>query len=139
MEGCSAVGVYFVFPVSESTAVCTFVLDPRGFVRATMHDGAVFEIEDARAALDATWRVAGEKRVPVLVDMRLVRSQSRPARAHFRGPEAAARLEKVALLVDSPLSRVMANFFIGLGEHSVPARLFTDERSACDWLLPRGS
>lgn len=118
----------------ESTRCCTFVLDPAGFVHATMRDGADFDLEDAKEAVDVTWRVAGEQRRAVLVDSRGVRSQTRSAREYFKGEESARRFTKVALLVDSPLSRVLANFFLSLGDHRLQTKLFTDEAAARAWL-----
>ena len=120
--------------MGESTRCCTFELDPAGFVHAVMRDGAEFELEDAKEAIAATWRVAGERRRGVLVDSRGVRSQSKGAREYFKGEEAARRFAKVALLVDSPLSRMLANFFLSLGEHRIVTKLFTDEAAARAWL-----
>jgi hypothetical protein len=119
----------------SETRCCTFRLDPRGFVRATIRDGASFDLDDAKEAVAATWHVAGEQRRAVLVDMRGVRAQSRQAREYFDGVEAARILRGVALLVGSPLSRVVGNFFVKIGEHRVPTRLFNDEADAETWVL----
>lgn len=102
-----------------------------------MRPGAEFDLEDARDAVAATWRVAGEQRRGVLVDSRGVRSQTRAAREYFKGEEAARRLARVALLVGSPLSRVLANFFLSTGEHHIETKLFTDETAARAWLKER--
>lgn len=123
--------------MGESTRCCTFELDPAGFVHAVMRPGAEFDLEDARDAVAATWRVAGEQRRGVLVDSRGVRSQTRAAREYFKGEEAARRLARVALLVGSPLSRVLANFFLSTGEHHIETKLFTDETAARAWLKER--
>ena len=94
---------------SASTRCCSFRLEPQGYVRATMADGAMFELEDAVDALTATWQVAGERRRGVLVDMRGVRAQSREAREHFLCEQTAQKVKAVALLVGSPLSRMIGN------------------------------
>lgn len=121
-----------------STRVCTFRLEPEGYVRATMSEGAVFEIADATEALATTWRVAGEQRRAVLVDMRGVRAQSREAREYFVEPEIAARVSAVALLVASPVSKMVGNFFLRLRHQPVPTRLFDSETDAEEWLLELG-
>jgi hypothetical protein len=115
------------------TRACELRVDPDGFVLATMKDGARFELEDAKEAVAAVTRLAPE-RTSVLVDMRRIQSQSREARAYFAGPEAVARVDAVALLVDSPVSRVIGTFFLRFRPHPVPARMFDDEASARAWL-----
>jgi hypothetical protein len=47
----------------------------------------------------------------------------------------------VALLVGSPMSRAIGNFFIGLNKPLIPTRLFVSEPEALAWLrgfLPEG-
>lgn len=117
------------------TRICTFTLDERGFVRARLDEGSFMELEDAREALVATWQTAGEQRRPVLVDMSRIKGESRAARQHFGSDDAATKYSAVALLVASPVSRVVGTFFLRLVEHKAPTRLFTDETAAIDWLV----
>jgi hypothetical protein len=114
--------------------VCSFRLDGDGYVLATMADGATFELEDARDAVDATWKIAGERRLPVLVDTRGIRAQSRAARQYFMSEEVGRKVSAVAILIDSPVSRVIGSFFLRVGHHHVPTQVFSDEGSARAWL-----
>jgi hypothetical protein len=108
---------------------------PDGYVRATMHDGVTFELADAVEAVATTWRVAGERRRGVLVDMRGIRAQSREAREYFITEEVAQRLAAVALLIESPVSRIIGSFFLRMGTHRIPTRLFSNEGAAEAWVL----
>ena len=117
------------------TKICTFTLDERGFVRARLDEGAFIELEDARDAILATWQTAGEQRRPVLVDMTRIKGETRAARLHFVSDEAVAKYSAVAMLVASPVSRVVGTFFLRLLEHKAPTRLFSDEAAAIDWLI----
>ena len=117
-----------------TTRVCHFVLDERGFVRATIEKGAVMTLEDAREALAATEQVANGKRRPVLVDLRGIKAQTREARQYFVSEEAARVSAAVALLVGSPVSRVVGNFFLRLNVQRTPTELFTSEEDAIAWL-----
>jgi hypothetical protein len=117
------------------TRICSFVLDERGFVQALLDKGAELELEDAREAIAATWRVAGERRRPVLVDMTGLAGQSRAAREYFTSDEAVARYSAVAILVESPVSRVIGTFFMRLSQHKVPTRLFSDRSEAERFLV----
>jgi hypothetical protein len=88
------------------------------------------EAEENFAAIPPHERMTGR---PTLADLRYVRSVNREARAIYRNDQnnnAAA----VAILVESPLSRVIGNFFIGLSRLDMPARLFTSESAAREWL-----
>lgn len=118
------------------TETCTFQRDPRGFVHAVMRQGCEMGIEHARKNVAAIFELGGGKRVPVLVDMRGVRTQSREARQYFAtSDEAFQATLAVALLIGSPVSRVLANFFLRLSPQRFPTALFTAEEAAFAWLV----
>jgi hypothetical protein len=113
-----------------------FKLDPRGFVHAIMRVGCEMQLEDAVSNVAAMSEVGPDQRNLVLVDMRGVRSQTREARQYFAGPEAAKATRAVALLIGSPISRVLGNFFLRVGTPLLtPTGLFTDDSKAIRWLL----
>ena len=110
-------------------------LDERGFVVARIDRGATMELEDARECLRLTYEVAGRACRPVLVDMSGIRAETRDARLYFASDEAVALYAAVAIVVSSPVSKVIGNFFMRLTQHRRPTRLFNDETSAVDWLV----
>jgi hypothetical protein len=65
--------------------------------------------------------------------MSRVKSIAREAR-DYDAREAARVAPAVALIVGSPLSRMIGNFFLGLNRTAVPIRLFTSEPAARSWL-----
>lgn len=71
--------------------------------------------------------------LPFLMDIRGCRSISREARAHFAGPEAAQMFAAVAILIGSPLTRAIGNFFLGLNKPIMTTRLFTSKDEAIEW------
>lgn len=92
---------------------------------------------DRALAEDTVARLAqltGGRSRPGLVDMRQVSGVSLEARRILTGAGAAAVFRAVAILVDSPLSRVIGNFFIGLNRPPYPARLFSKREAAISWL-----
>jgi hypothetical protein len=93
------------------------------------------DLNDAKENVAAIYELAGRQRARVLVDSRAMRWQTREARAYFVGPEAARATTAVALLIGSPVSRVIGNFFLRFGEHRFPTALFSDEEGAVRWLL----
>jgi hypothetical protein len=116
------------------TRTCFHEPDPRGFVRLTLRVGIDVDHRDAIEMVAATSEAAGGVLAPVLVDMRGIRSLSREARKYLVSAEVAARTSPIALLVGSPVSRVIGNFFLTLGPHQAPTSLFTDEDAAIAWL-----
>lgn len=71
---------------------------------------------------------------PTLVLMQEIARVDREARAFFAS-EAYMRLcSQTALVVGSPVSRVIASFFVGLNRPSYPYRIFDDPQRAAEWL-----
>jgi hypothetical protein len=109
-------------------------LDDEGIVRALIFAGTEQTRADAAEAIAAVGEIAGHRRRPLLVDLRATKSMDRGARAEYAGEAAVAVNRAVALLVGSPLTRVIASFFMGLGKPTVPTRMFTSEAEALAWL-----
>jgi hypothetical protein len=103
-------------------------------VRARFSTGADVELADAVENIANVTRCVKGRRLPVVVDMRSIRSQSAGARAYFAGPEATQVTIALALVVSSPVSRVLGNFFLGVNRPAVPTRLFGDVETAERWL-----
>ncbi len=116
------------------TSVSDVWLDEEGIMHEVGHEGARVTLTSARREVAAMKRVAGGGRYPILVDIRRCRSVTRDARQYLSGPEAATCVSAVALLTASPLTRIMANFFIGFNRGTFPTRVFTDESAALEWL-----
>jgi hypothetical protein len=107
-------------------------LRPDGIVQLVWARRTAMVLEDAIAATEAMAQLTGGRRSPLLVDSHDIGPQDRPARTEFarRGDLVSA----VALIVGTPLSRLMANFFLTVSKPVAPTRLFDDEASALAWL-----
>jgi hypothetical protein len=102
--------------------------------RAWAAPGAEETLENARMHLQAICKLANGDRLPVLVDLRNIRSTTREARKLYGSAEFAACVCAAALLVEPAVSRVIGNFYLGLNKAVYPTRLFTAEPEALDWL-----
>jgi len=107
-------------------------LRPDGIVEIRWVPKTTALLEDATAALEALAQLAGGRRSRLLVDMRDTGSQDRPTRAEWA--RRGDLLSAVALIVGTPLSRLVGNLFINMSRPSTPTRLFDDEASAVVWL-----
>lgn len=106
-----------------------------GLVRFDWTEGATVSPADAQAALDAFVTLTANVATPVLVDLRNVAAVDREARRMFASTTATNRQ---ALLVGSPLSRTLGNFFVKLSHPAMPVKLFDDEAAAIAWLHDDG-
>jgi hypothetical protein len=121
---------------STETEKGHFCLEDDGIIHVTSLPGTdqTYGLADAKEFVAALTRLAGERRVPVLVKMKEVRQVDREARRYFAGEEPAKVTLAAALLVDSVISRVIGNFFLGYNKTLFPAKLFGTEHDAIDWL-----
>ena len=93
--------------------------------------------ERAKENVDAQERVRdilGKAKTRVLIDMAAISEISKEARDYFANERTASIQRATALLISSPASRIIGNFFMGLNKPISPTRLFTDPREAIKWL-----
>lgn len=109
-------------------------LDSDGIVHVKFRPHVQVGLEGAREYMRAISVLCGGKVSPVLVNMTEVMSMDREARLYFAGEETAQVESAAALLIGSPLTRAIGNFFMGLNKPLIPTRLFTSEVEALAWL-----
>ncbi|MGZ3883565.1 MAG: DUF7793 family protein [Bacteroidia bacterium] len=105
-----------------------------GICRTKTKPQAVIGIADAKQNSEAVTSFFLNKKFPLLVDARPVLSMEREARKHFSTNGRDTKISAMAVMVKSPLSRVIGNFFMGLNKPQIPARLFDSEADAVEWL-----
>jgi hypothetical protein len=107
-------------------------LRPDGIVQMAWVALADIRLEDAIAAIQAMTELTGGRLSPLLVDLHDSGQQARAARLEFTSQ--ADLVSAVALIVGTPLSRIMGNFFLGVSRPPYPVRMFDTEESALVWL-----
>jgi hypothetical protein len=120
-------------PVIEARATRTWV-GADGIVRSQIRPGSDFSVEDSADALRGVRALADRSPAPVLVDARGVRTASREARLYWERPEARDALSAMGIVVGSPVSRIIATFFIRLVRPGFLVRIFSSEEDAVAWL-----
>jgi hypothetical protein len=118
----------------QSSRVAKISLGEDGIVRVIHVPGAEVTLQDAQETMSAYLKLNSGKRLPLLVDTKTLKSISREARHFYAGEEAAACASAVALVVGTPVSKVLANFYLGLSNPHLPSRLFSDEAEGLAWL-----
>lgn len=109
-------------------------VDADGILVFHYQPGCEVDIHNAREVV-AEASTLVDRPHPTLILFDGARSVSREARHFFAtSAENRALCSRVAMLIGSPVSRVIGNFFLGLNRTSFPIRLFDDESSARAWL-----
>jgi len=111
-------------------------LHPDGIIEVHHAEGVVQTLDDAKAQI-AMMRQLGGDRLPLraIVVIGGLNGQAFAARRFFMNDDLVwSTLSRVALVVGSPVSRVIGGMFIGLAQPRVSLRLFSSETAAWDWL-----
>ena len=90
-------------------------LDQNGIIHILNYPGAEVNIQNAKEHVAVTKRF-GNKKHPIIVDISKVKSVTREAREYFSGEKASEVTTGIAVIVGSPVSRVIGNFLIGLNK-----------------------
>ena len=118
------------------TRTCLLRLGEDGVIDCEVVAGTEASGEDAAANVRAVRALIGEAgRASVLVDMRGTKAVSRAAREYYEGDDCTKVIAAAALLVESPLSRAIGNFFIRVTKTKVQLKLFSSASEARTWLL----
>lgn len=106
-----------------------------GISIAAFDEGAELTIEHTRPFTEALVKVSKGQIRPLLVDFKNMKSQTKDCRDYFaKDPTHVATHSAAALVVNSALTRMIANFFLGMNKAVKPVRLFDDRESAIKWL-----
>ena len=116
------------------TPISKMWLNEDGIIHEKVNAGSIIELNDAMEEIAAYSALCHDMKRPLFVDIREAKSVSGEARSHLAGEDGAKAISATALLIDSPLSRIMGNFFLGFNKPSYPVKLFSSERRALKWL-----
>ena len=109
-------------------------LDEDGILHTEVVPDVDITLADAQEITDAQRQLVGDKRRPLFVDMRHIKSITREAREHYAGEDAQRSVLAVALCVRSQIGKIIGNIFINFNATSLPTRLFSSETEALKWL-----
>lgn len=92
------------------------------------------DLKMAQSVVINRMKLYGEKDYPLLIHMNNVKHVTKDARDYFASKEGCQKIKSCAIITNSIVTRVIANFFLTLNKPLVPTKLFTDEESAKQWL-----
>lgn len=109
-------------------------LDQDGIIHYKVLPGVEVTIDDTREYVKIQSGLTKNKKVLNLTDLREVKSITREARVYLSGEEAVRITAACALVIGSPVSKVIGNFFLGINKPHYPIKIFTIEEKAAEWL-----
>lgn len=120
--------------MQKQTEFMNFSLRSDGIVEIQCLPNTVMTIEQGKLSTKIVAEITESKPMPMLCDLTNVVKMSHECRQHFAGPEHAAVFSKCALIISSPISKVIGNFFLGANKPLRPTKLFTNKQKGLDWL-----
>ena len=119
----------------RETATAQIALGEDGILVVRVRRDAVQLIADARENLAGAMAETNGHRCPLLVDISTSQPLDAEARHLYSGHTLEASFTALGLLVEgSPLGVMMGNVYFRVARPGIPARLFTEESGAIEWL-----
>ena len=103
-------------------------------IQCRVKPDAKFTIAEAEEILNVVKKLTKGKKHPALVDISKIKSVDKETRDYVADSEFASVNLCVALIVNSPVSKIVGNFFMGLNKPMFPIKLFNSEDKALIWL-----
>ena len=111
-----------------------FWLGEDGIVRIVIVPTPERSQADAEESIAAFVKLCRGQMRPALADIRNTKTTNREERLAYTKAEEAKLVLALGLLVESPLSRIIASFFLGISKLPFPTKVFTSEEAALLWL-----
>lgn len=112
------------------------------YVKLFIEDGILYsyfkiidtmDLNIAKITVQDRLALIGDKSYPCLFDITKIKQSTKEARDYMAN-EGNKLVLASAILVSSPVLRMMANFYIMVNKPQNPTRMFTDKKSALEWL-----
>ncbi|MEO9533600.1 MAG: hypothetical protein ABJF27_09930 [Crocinitomicaceae bacterium] len=116
----------------EIEGFVTWMGDDR-IVRTVVKPGIDIGISEARKNSEIVNSLIVEGKSPLIVDNRKIKSITKEARDHFSIKDRETNVSAIAIIIGSSLSRMIANFYLGINKPKIPVKLFNSEEKAVKW------
>ena len=111
-----------------------FILREDNIVHIECAPATTMTLDEGKYSTRMVGEIVAGTPLPMLCDLTNVVKMSQDCRNHFAGPEHAEVFTKCALIVSSPISKIIGNFFLGANKPLRPTRLFTSVDEGLKWL-----
>jgi len=115
------------------TSTASFWLHNDGIIQSVIKKDAKLILKDAIENVEIMEKIGSPPRL-LFADIRLVKSVTKELRDYFASKEVAQIIPVRAILVGSPVAKIMGNMFLRVMNPSFEAKIFTEEEPALAWL-----
>lgn len=114
----------------------TAILRADGIAQFNMHpaEGKDTSVADIKNMTDAMLHLGKGKQLPVLIIIEKYSDMSDEARTYAASEEALKYTKANAIVINSIINRMAANFFIRFAKPARPTKMFNNEKNAVLWL-----
>lgn len=94
----------------------------------------VIDLEMAKRSVEKRIKFTSKKNAGLVFDLRNVKHIEIDARK-FLGTDTSTHLITAgAVIINSPIQKILANFFLRFSRPQIPTRLFTNRHEAIEWV-----
>ena len=112
---------------------CFITWRENNIIRVKAKYNAEVKIDDAKENSQVVNELTNGQKLPLLVDITELKSITKEAREWFSNRGRESNIIAIAMLIKSPVSTIIGNFYIGLNKPRVPTKLFHNEGKALKW------
>jgi hypothetical protein len=107
-----------------------------GIIKGVYIENSIIDLAIAKEVVKKRILFSNRSLSPLLIDGRKVKQVTKEARDYFGSKEGAELLSAGAILVESKLTTILANFMvrINISKSYIPLKVFSKEEDAIDWL-----
>lgn len=92
------------------------------------------DLEIAKKMIAARLKACNGISYPFLANVTNVKTITKEARSAFAEGDGIKLMSACALVVGSPVNRLLGNFFLTVSKPVTPTKLFTSHEAAAEWL-----
>ncbi|MES2566390.1 MAG: hypothetical protein V4565_05960 [Bacteroidota bacterium] len=93
------------------------------------------DLEIAKSIVHYRLQRFGYKDFPALIHAGNVKQVTKDARKYFATDESCQKINVCAIIAKSTLTTIIVNFILQIHKPPIHTKLFTDEKTANEWLL----
>lgn len=107
----------------------------KGIVNVVYFLPDIFLTHDmAKGAVQERIRLSNGVNMPLYADIRNIKKACPEARKYLSGPEGIKNINACAMLVSSPVEKLLGHAFLFINKPPIPTKLFTNKERAIEWL-----
>jgi hypothetical protein len=96
-------------------------------------DNSSIDLNAAKQVVNDRIQFQRQVHYPIYCDIRGMKKADKAAR-DFLAKEGSSYTKGVAIIVDSPMTKIIGNFYLGLNKPTAPTKMFTDKQEALAFL-----